>query len=219
MSEAHQRALLIEQNLRSSQGSWQGSTGSKQKTTPPVETAVTTGQDTQPRDNQARLNARAPTFKCFNCGGIGHRQSSCPKCVFLANDEVVYDDDGELEHDREELEEQVNGDIGQLLVIRRNMLTPQVIDESRSSCTIRGKVCRFVIDFGSCTNVISEEAVAKLALFAEPHPTPYKLVWLNKQTDIRTSRRCKVPFSVGQNYRDVICCDVVPMDACHLLLG
>ena len=76
-----------------------------------------------------------------------------------------------------------------------------------------------MIDSGSCTNVISEEAVAKLALFAEPHPNPYKLVWLNKQTDIRISRQCKVPFSVGATYNDLLTCDVVPMDACHMLLG
>lgn len=102
----------------------------------------------------------------------------------------------------------------------------QVLDESwlhinifKSSCTIRGKLCRFMIDSGSCTNVISEEAVSKLALFAKPHPTPYKLVWLNTQTEIRISRQCKVPFSVGTHYRDLICCDIVPMNACHLLLG
>lgn len=76
-----------------------------------------------------------------------------------------------------------------------------------------------MIDSGSCTNVISEEAVAKLALFAEPHPTPYKLAWLNTQTDILISKPCKVPFSVGSSYRDLVSCDVVPMDACHLLLG
>lgn len=76
-----------------------------------------------------------------------------------------------------------------------------------------------MIDSGSCTNVISEEAVVKLALFAEPHPTPYKLAWLNTHTYIRIFRRCKVPFPVGSTYRDLVCCDVVPMDACHLLLG
>ncbi|XP_024014467.1 uncharacterized protein LOC112088422 [Eutrema salsugineum] len=37
--------------------------------------------------------------------------------------------------------------------------------------------------------------------------------------DIRISKRCRVPFSIGLNYKDLVCCDVVPMDACHLLLG
>lgn len=32
-------------------------------------------------------------------------------------------------------------------------------------------------------------------------------------------RRVLVKFSIGDKYRDSIWCDVVPMDACHLLLG
>ncbi|XP_076905525.1 uncharacterized protein LOC143561287 [Bidens hawaiensis] len=33
------------------------------------------------------------------------------------------------------------------------------------------------------------------------------------------SKRALVSFSVGTTYKDAIWCDVVPMDACHLLLG
>lgn len=80
-------------------------------------------------------------------------------------------------------------------------------------------MCRFIIDSGSCANVISEEAVYKLALFTEPHPSPYKLVWLNTKTELRISKRCSVPFSVGSTYKDLVSCDVIPMDACHMLLG
>ena len=32
-------------------------------------------------------------------------------------------------------------------------------------------------------------------------------------------KHCLVSFSIGKNYQDEIWCDVVPMDACHLLLG
>ncbi|EOA23315.1 hypothetical protein CARUB_v10019144mg, partial [Capsella rubella] len=88
-----------------------------------------------------------------------------------------------------------------------------------STCTIRGKVCRMIIDSGSFTNVISEEAVSKLALFTESHPTPYCLAWLNSSTDSRLSKRCRVPFLIGANYKDLVICDILPMDACHLLLG
>jgi hypothetical protein len=28
-----------------------------------------------------------------------------------------------------------------------------------------------------------------------------------------------VKFSIGKNYKDAIVCDIMPMDACHLLLG
>ena len=43
-----------------------------------------------------------------------------------------------------------------------------------------GKVCRLVIDSGSCENMVSEEAIQKLGLAIEKHPNPYKLSWLKK---------------------------------------
>lgn len=36
--------------------------------------------------------------------------------------------------------------------------------------------------------------------------------------DIRVTERCEVPFSIGK-YRDEVYCDVVDMEACHLLFG
>ena len=31
--------------------------------------------------------------------------------------------------------------------------------------------------------------------------------------------RCLVSFPIGKNYQCELCCDVIPMDACHMLLG
>ena len=80
-------------------------------------------------------------------------------------------------------------------------------------------MCCLIVDSGSCTNIVSEEAVAKLALFTEPHPVPYRLAWLNTKTDLRITKMCRVPLSIGSSYKDLVCCDVIPMDACHILLG
>ncbi|GKV53725.1 hypothetical protein SLEP1_g60242, partial [Rubroshorea leprosula] len=33
------------------------------------------------------------------------------------------------------------------------------------------------------------------------------------------TKRCLVSFSIGNRYQDEVWCDVIPMDACHLLLG
>ncbi|KAH9706010.1 Endonuclease [Citrus sinensis] len=76
-----------------------------------------------------------------------------------------------------------------------------------------------VIDLDSCENVISEEAITKLNLKTEPHQTPYKLTWLKKGNQVTVSKRCLVSLSIGSIYKDKIWCDVVAMDACHLLLG
>ena len=51
------------------------------------------------------------------------------------------------------------------------------------------------------------------------HPHPYKLTWLKTGNDIRVSKRCMTSFSIRKKFQDSIFCDVVKMDACHLLLG
>lgn len=76
-----------------------------------------------------------------------------------------------------------------------------------------------MIDSGSSENVIAATAVTKLALKDEPHPSPYKLAWLQQDHDIVVTRRTLVSFSVGSSYKDTVYCDIAPMDACHLLLG
>uniref|UniRef100_A0A2N9EKX8 CCHC-type domain-containing protein n=1 Tax=Fagus sylvatica TaxID=28930 RepID=A0A2N9EKX8_FAGSY len=45
------------------------------------------------------------------------------------------------------------------------------------------------------------------------------LVWLRKGNEVKVNKRCLVEFSIGKNYKDVVVCDIVPMDVCHLLLG
>ncbi|XP_074298781.1 uncharacterized protein LOC141629719 [Silene latifolia] len=89
----------------------------------------------------------------------------------------------------------------------------------RSRCTVQGRVCNLIIDEGSCTNVASTIMVSKLSLPTQEHPSSYKLRWLSKGTEVRVDKQCIVPFSIGKVYKDEVLCDVVPMDACHLLLG
>ncbi|XP_059455706.1 uncharacterized protein LOC132185910 [Corylus avellana] len=50
----------------------------------------------------------------------------------------------------------------------------------QTTCTIGGKVAKLVIDPRSGMNLVSEEAVQKLGLEIERHPTPYRLEWLTK---------------------------------------
>lgn len=113
------------------------------------------------------------------------------------------------------------------MVIRSYLTSsPRVAEENwlhnnifQSTCIIMGKVCKFVINAGSCKNIVSEEAVHKLGVKIEKHPKPYKLAWLKKGGEVTISQRAMIPFSIGQNYKDQIQCDVVNMDVCHLLLG
>ena len=66
---------------------------------------------------------------------------------------------------------------------------------------------------------MSVEAVQKLDIKTKNHPRPYKLAWLKKGGEVAMSKRALVAFSVGAKYKDTVPCDVVAMDAFHLLLG
>ena len=86
-------------------------------------------------------------------------------------------------------------------------------------CTFHGKICDVIIDGGSCENVVATTMVEKLKVETENHPQPYKLQWLHKGNEVKVNMRCLIQFSIGKNYNDVVICDIVPMDACHLLFG
>nr|GEU92848.1 hypothetical protein [Tanacetum cinerariifolium] len=65
----------------------------------------------------------------------------------------------------------------------------------------------------------TEEAVQKLGLKTKNRPKPYKLQWLKRGGEVTVSKRVHVSFSIGTTYKDNVWCDVVAMDAYHLLLG
>ncbi|XP_027169481.1 uncharacterized protein LOC113769214 [Coffea eugenioides] len=85
-------------------------------------------------------------------------------------------------------------------------------------CHVNGRVCSLVINPGSCTNVASSLMVETLGLPTREHLRPYRLQWLNNCGDIRASQKVLVSFKVGA-YEDEVLCDVVLMQASHILLG
>ena len=121
-------------------------------------------------------------MRCFKCGEVGHRAADCRKSdrigkgLFIDSEEIVEDGTNEVLQDTTndsevsiyDKEERVAGDEGPLLVVRRACYTPQEVEGNgwlrnnifQSTCTISGKVCKFVIDYGRCENVSAEDVVA-----------------------------------------------------------
>nr|KYP56942.1 hypothetical protein KK1_003193 [Cajanus cajan] len=67
-------------------------------------------------------------------------------------------------------------------------------------------------------NFCSTRMVDKLGLTTTSHPKPYQLHWLNDDGDMVVHQQVEVEFSI-ENYKDKVTCDVVPMEAYHILLG
>jgi hypothetical protein len=107
-------------------------------------------------------------------------------------------------------------------LISSNKVTPEV-DWRRKSvfctkCKCRDKVCKVIVDGGSTDNIVSTEMVHNSQLTYIPKPHPYSISWLKNDHSVLVNQTCLVDFKIGP-YEDKVWCDVVPMDACHLLLS
>jgi ferredoxin len=175
---------------------------------------------------------RTYDVKCFRCQGHGHYASECPnKRIMMIRD----NGDMEFESDTSDCEgmpplEDSDGDelalpVGESLVIRRTLQVQVKEDEInqqrenifRTRCYVQSKVCGLIIDSGSCVNVCSTTLFSKLNLCTVKHAKPYRLQWLNYSGEVKVTKQVVVPFSIGK-YVEVLC-DVVPMQASHILLG
>ena len=87
-----------------------------------------------------------------------------------------------------------------------------------SRCFVSEKVCSLIIDGGSCTNFASDTLVRKLGLVTRPFSRPFRLEWLNEAGEQYVKKQVTVPFTIGR-YEDEVVCNVLPMDAYHMLLG
>ncbi|XP_076920612.1 uncharacterized protein LOC143581801, partial [Bidens hawaiensis] len=166
------------------------------------------------------------SLRCFKCQGFGHLKRDCPNkqlVAFVDDTEPHYDTDGE------EGSKILYPDRGELLVSRRLLNTTVADNEDdtkwlrhnifRTNCTAKGKVCTVIVDGGSCENMVATTMVEKLGLPMHAHPEPYQLTWLRKGNLVKVNHKCLVQFSIGNKYANEIWCEVIPMDACHLLLG
>jgi hypothetical protein len=180
--------------------------------------------------------------ECYKCGGKGHYAVVCPtkdqKFTLVCEHELTQQErsvnnsglleTSEAAEEDEEDEEVLESSTLPVCVIRRILAEQRTADGSEEDwlrtnifhtrVEHNGKALNVIIDNDSGMNVASQEIIQKLKLPMEKHPKPYKLSWVD-DTSIPVKNRCLISFSLGKRYKDAVWCDVIPMKACHLLLG
>ncbi|XP_074302904.1 uncharacterized protein LOC141637238 [Silene latifolia] len=209
-------------------------TGVKITETPKPATQPTADKGKAPMYPKTNPPLSRDKIKCFQCQGFGHFEKECPSNRALTAMEIEeWEREGLVEYEEEEtlapseMEVEKETDQGQVVAhpdtghnlalwrVMHSQPAPLEADQRfmifKSRCTVQGRVCNLIIDGGSCTNVASTIMVCKLSLPTQQHPSPYKLRWLNKGTEVRVDKQCIVPFSIGKVYKEEVLCDVVPM--------
>jgi len=160
-----------------------GGTGAGSASSSSTRTAIPPSPITKPT-MPTHVTTPNTGFRCFNCGELGHRFAECKKGqrrgLFSDVEEINREQEGDVEAEPVyDEEERLEGDAGPMLMIRRSCLAPRVVEDDwlrtnvfQSTCTISGKICRFIVDSGSCENIVSEEVVRKLHMATESHPRP-----------------------------------------------
>ena len=144
-------------------------------------------------NGRGRASGRTPGLfidRCFYHSQVGHQASKYPNKTKIqqGGDERVH-----LTHE-EEVQSNHGGkgiadpEDGESLMFNRTLIKkPQVKEPPKrrtlfkTSCSIKGKKCKVIVDLGSNDNLASSLMVEKLRLKKFPHPTPYKVSWLNKE--------------------------------------
>ncbi|CAA0828828.1 Unknown protein, partial [Striga hermonthica] len=142
--------------------------------TPGGSTSTAVGFSSQPGMDGSRTGGG---MRCFSCGESGHRQTACPRRAgshtlvadfdISGHEEAGYDGPPVYDDEPEPAEEHIHGDVGHALILRRSCLSPRASTEDslqrhnlfESTCTVGGRVCRFIIDTWSCENVVAQDAV------------------------------------------------------------
>lgn len=231
-------------NAGGSSGWSKGGVSGSAAAAPSTKPNVTQPKQVEPTPKQSSAASKETslsTVRCFKCQGFGHYARACPnkRVVTLREavsmrDELIKEEEesgGNVDMDGLEIVEDVDDEIEEYgppiydtLVLRTLQAKTAPLDGDQrnqifyTKCQVKDKWCSVIVDGGSCTNAASTEMVSKLGLLTTKHPKPYALHWLDNGSSIKVTRQTSVGLTMG-SYVDEILCDVVPMDASHILLG
>ncbi|XP_074305514.1 uncharacterized protein LOC141640730 [Silene latifolia] len=186
-------------------------TGVKITKTPKPATQPTTDKEKAPMHLKANPPMSKDKIKCFQSQGFGHFKKDCPSnraltameieeweregLVEYKEDETLILEEVETEGGTDQGQVVAHPDTGHSLVLWR-VIHPQPAPlEADHRSMIFISICTVQ---GRVCNLIIDGGIC---------------------TNVASTNMCIVPFSIGKVYKYEVLCDVVPMDACHILLG
>jgi hypothetical protein len=181
----------------------------------------------KPSSSSTTSTGRTSDIKCHHCHGVGHFQRVCPsKKSYIATDDGGYVGASDVEDDFA-LQTNNAGDLDDDdAKVFGSEHTEEYNTSKKLQCrnlfqiffVVKDCHVRTFIDRGSCNNLVSADFMAKIGLTTRLHTHPYHIQWLNNSGKAKVTHTARVHFSIG-TYHDYVDCDVVPMQACSLLLG
>jgi hypothetical protein len=186
-------------------------------------------------------SSRSTNIVCHHCKGMGHVMKDCPsRRAFIATNDGWYvsasdvEDDlalvanhvADSESEEEAIDPMTAAVAGYKSILVQRVLSTQLEHEPEKlqrhnlfNMFLVVKDCRVrtIIHSGSCNNLVSSNLVKKLGLTTRAHPKPYHLEWFNNSGKAKVTRSAKIHFFIS-SYHDYADFDVVPMQACSLLL-
>jgi len=85
-------------------------------------------------------------------------------------------------------------------VIQKVLCSQKISDSTQrhqifySRCSVKDKVCNFIIDNGSYENIVSRALVDHFKLEIKPHHHPYDIEWIKQGPHIKVTDLCQARF-------------------------
>ena len=207
--------------------------------------AATPPQSNVPARSSSSMasTGRTRDIQCRKCWGYGHIERECKtQRVMMVREDGEYDSASDFDEDTLALiaaRDGDNSDSEETVEVMdaaaadqfKSLVAQRVLSVQLSQAehnqrhnlfqtrgVVKERAIRIIIDGGSCNNLASLEMVEKLALPTRQRPHPYYIQWFESSRRLKVTRTTRVHFTIG-TYSDFVDCDVVPMQACSLLLG
>jgi hypothetical protein len=76
-----------------------------------------------------------------------------------------------------------------------------------------------LFDSSSQANLIEVDLVINIALEVHNYPKTYPLGWVNKDSNIKVTKQCKIKFSISVDFIDEVELDVLLVAICGVVFG